>query len=73
MVIRHNFEGGVSVFELDEGEHHDHLICTQCQKVMEFQCEAIERLQEEMAAAKGFHISNHCLNIYGLCSACQDD
>ena len=71
LVTRHNFEGGHSVFELNEGDHHDHLVCTQCGLVEEFVDETIETRQTEIAKAHGFTISDHSMNLYGLCSDCQ--
>jgi Fur family ferric uptake transcriptional regulator len=53
-----------------QGEHHDHLVCTGCGTVVEFENEAIERLQEEVAAIHGFRIATHRLELYGLCPAC---
>jgi Fur family ferric uptake transcriptional regulator len=51
--------------------HHDHLICTGCEKIVEFENEEIERLQEEVAARNGFTIKTHRLELYGLCSRCR--
>lgn len=51
--------------------HHDHLICTSCGKIVEFENDEIERLQEEVAAKKGFTIQTHKLELYGLCSSCR--
>lgn len=71
LVIRHNFEGGYSVFEMDHGEHHDHLVCVKCGNVEEFMDEVIERRQQEIAKQAGYTITDHSLNIYGFCRACQ--
>ena len=71
LVIRHNFEGGQSVFELDHGIHHDHLVCVKCNRVIEFVDETIEKRQEEIATREGFLITDHSLNIYGVCKHCQ--
>lgn len=71
LVVRHNFEGGQSVFELDLGIHHDHLVCVKCGHVEEFIDEVIENRQEEIAKNAGFTITDHSLNIYGICRACQ--
>lgn len=65
LVERHNFDGGHSVFELDEGEHHDHLVCTETGKVVEFHNEKIEELQEQIANELGFELSGHSLVLYG--------
>ena len=53
------------------GEHHDHLVCTGCNAIIEFENETIEHLQDEIAARHGFKIRSHKLEIYGLCSACR--
>lgn len=71
LVVRHNFEGGQSVFELDHGKHHDHLVCVKCGKVEEFVDEVIEQRQKEIASRAGYSITDHSLNIYGICSKCQ--
>ncbi len=64
LVNRHNFEGGHSVFELDEGEHHDHMVCVETGEVVEFVNEEIERLQHEIAAEYGYEIEDHSLILY---------
>lgn len=71
LVIRHNFEGGHSVFELDDGQHHDHLVCVKCGKVEEFIDSMIEERQQEVARKAGYTITDHSLNIYGTCGDCQ--
>ena len=71
LVKRHHFEGGLSVFELDEGYHHDHLVCVKCGKIEEFFDEVIERRQHAIARQKGFALTDHCLYIYGICNHCQ--
>jgi len=68
LVTRHHFEGGHSVFEMDEGHHHDHIVCNQCGKVVEFVEETIERCQEKVARKAGFSIRDHSLIIYGDCN-----
>lgn len=65
LVERHNFDGGHSVFELDSGEHHDHMVCTETGKVVEFHNEKIEKLQEEIAAEFGYVLEGHSLVLYG--------
>jgi Fur family ferric uptake transcriptional regulator len=64
LVTRHNFEGGHSVFELDDGEHHDHMVCVESGEVIEFFNDDIERLQREMAAQYGYEILDHNLVLY---------
>lgn len=73
LVIRHHFETGQAVFELERGKHHDHLICVKCGKIVEFVDEFIETKQKEIAAKNGFRISDHSLIIYGICDneGCQ--
>jgi len=71
LVIRHNFEAGSSVFELSEGEHHDHLVCVRCQRVEEFVDEVIEQRQIAIAERAGFKITDHALTLFGLCPDCQ--
>jgi len=72
LVIRHHFEGGYSVFEINEGQHHDHLVCIRCGQVNEFHDEIIEDRQCSIAAEHGFKITDHALTIYGLCEKCAD-
>ena len=73
LVNKHNFEGDHAVFELDEGEHHDHLVCVKCGRVEEFVDELIEQRQQEIASKAGFKMTDHALNIYGLCGECRSD
>ncbi len=68
LVNRHHFEGGHSVFEMNQGYHHDHIVCNQCGKVVEFIDETIERCQEKVAKKAGFSIRDHSLIIYGDCT-----
>ena len=67
LLIRHHFESGKAVFELNQGEHHDHLVCIDCNHVEEFFDPEIERLQEEVAARRGFKIREHSLHLYAEC------
>jgi len=71
LITRHHFETGQSVFELDEGEHHDHLLCAKCGRVEEFVDEVIEERQIHIAESRGFRMTDHSLYIYGICPACQ--
>lgn len=64
LVRRHNFEGGTAVFELADGKHHDHMICLDTGKVIEFFDERIERLQHEVASSHGYEIEDHSLILY---------
>ncbi len=71
LVTRHNFESGHSVFEIDSGQHHDHIVCVRCGKVEEFVNEIIEKIQHEIAEKAGFEMTDHNLCIYGVCRKCQ--
>jgi Fur family ferric uptake transcriptional regulator len=64
LVTRHNFEGGHSIFELDDGEHHDHMVCVESGEVIEFFSQDIEKLQRDMAEKHGFEILDHNLVLY---------
>lgn len=70
LVLRHNFEGGHSVFELSHGDHHDHLVCLKCGSVEEFVDEIIEQRQKAIAEHAHFKMTDHALNIYGVCAQC---
>lgn len=71
LVNRLNFESGQSVFELNQGPHHDHLLCVQCNAVEEFYDEVIETRQRAIAEKFGYEMTDHALNIYGLCAKCR--
>jgi len=71
LVTRHNFEGGHSVFELNQGHHHDHLVCVKCGIVEEFVDNVVEARLIEIVLDSGYKMTDHSLNIYGLCPACQ--
>lgn len=71
LVFRHNFEGGHSVFELNEGRHHDHILCIKCGRVDEFVDETIEQRQRDIATKFGYTMTDHSLTIYGVCPECQ--
>ncbi len=64
LVTRHNFEGGHSVFELDDGDHHDHMVCVETGEVVEFVNHEIERLQHAIAEEYGFELLDHSLVLY---------
>lgn len=67
-----HFEDGYTRYEHRGSEgHHDHLICTKCGKIIEFENERIEQLQQDVAKKNRFHVVNHKLELYGLCSDCQ--
>lgn len=67
IVNRHHFEGGHSVFELDEGGHHDHIVCEDCGHIEEFYDETIEQRQKAMAEKHQFKIASHAMTLYGRC------
>jgi Fur family ferric uptake transcriptional regulator len=64
IVLKHNFEGGQAVYELDRGKHHDHMVDIETGKVIEFSSEEIERLQREIAEKHGYTIEDHSLVLY---------
>lgn len=72
LVIRHNFEGGRSMFELNNESHHDHIVCIKCGGVFEFFDEGIEARQLEVAKRNGFVIENHSMNLYGICRGMKE-
>lgn len=67
LLIRHHFDSDKAVFELNEGDHHDHLVCLQCGKVEEFLDSEIEKRQHRIAKERGFSIHDHSLQIYADC------
>lgn len=67
LVSRHHFENGMAVFELNEGAHHDHIVCVDCGRVEEFVDNSIEERQQRIARELGYEISDHALVIYGHC------
>jgi Fur family ferric uptake transcriptional regulator len=68
LLMRHHFESGKAVYELNEGKHHDHLVCLQCGRVEEFYDQEIERRQQKIAKERGFAISEHALYLYADCT-----
>lgn len=75
IVTRHHFEGGKSVFELATQHHHDHLVCLDCGRVIEFTDEVIEQRQRDIANQYNIRLTNHSLYLYGHCtkSGCKED
>lgn len=73
LVTRHHFEGGNSVFELNKGSHHDHIVCMKCGKVDEFTDSVIEKHQEDIAKKLGYTLTDHSLYLYGFCSNCNQN
>ena len=72
LVVRHHFEGGYSVFEIDHGTHN-HLVCVKCGRVEEFVEETLEEQQKKVAKKAGFVIAERSLTLYGFCPRCQQD
>lgn len=70
LLIRSNFESGKAIYELDEGHHHDHFVCTACGKVEEFFDAEIEKRQQIVAKAKGWVVHDHSMALYGHCAEC---
>jgi Fur family ferric uptake transcriptional regulator len=68
LLVRHHFESGKAVFELNEGQHHDHLVCLQCGRVEEFYDAEIEKRQIKVANDRGFAITEHALYLYADCT-----
>ena len=74
LLVRQHFEGDRAVFELNEGHHHDHLVCLQCGRVEEFHDPVIEARQQQLAEQRGFALHDHALSLYDLCDrpGCRD-
>jgi Fur family transcriptional regulator, ferric uptake regulator len=68
ILSRNHFESGKAVFELNEGKHHDHLVCIDCGRVEEFYDPEIEKRQNTIAEAKGFQLQDHALSLYAVCT-----
>ena len=68
ILSRNHFESGKAIYELNEGQHHDHLVCLDCGKVEEFYDAEIEKRQQAIAKAKGFAIADHALSLYAHCT-----
>jgi Fur family ferric uptake transcriptional regulator len=71
LVTRHHFENGMAVFELNRGDHHDHIVCVECGKVEEFVDTSIEDRQKSIARERGFELHDHSMILYGRCSNCR--
>ena len=72
LVIRHKFEAGPAVFELNDAAHHDHMVCVKCGQVFEFVESIIEQRQSEAASKVGFVIQDHSLYLYGICTGMKN-
>jgi Fur family transcriptional regulator, ferric uptake regulator len=70
ILSRVHFESGKAVYELNEGQHHDHFVCTSCGKVEEFYDTEIEKRQQIVAKGKGWTLQDHAMSLYGLCADC---
>ncbi|MBZ0225250.1 MAG: ferric iron uptake transcriptional regulator [Comamonas sp.] len=70
ILMRSNFDGGKAVYELNEGQHHDHFVCTGCGKVEEFFDAEIEKRQQRIARDRGWQVHDHAMALYGLCAEC---
>jgi Fur family ferric uptake transcriptional regulator len=68
ILLRSHFESGKAVYELNEGQHHDHLVCLDCGRVEEFFDAEIEQRQHKVARTKGFQIADHALSLYAHCT-----
>ncbi|MDQ0142567.1 ferric iron uptake transcriptional regulator [Cupriavidus necator] len=68
LLSRNNFESGKAIFELNEGKHHDHLVCLDCGRVEEFFDSEIEQRQQSIARERGFTLQEHALSLYGNCT-----
>ena len=68
LLVRSNFESGKAVFELNEGQHHDHLVCLDCGRVEEFYDAEIEQRQHAVAEQRGFKLQEHALSLYAHCT-----
>ena len=71
ILLRSNFESGKAVYELNEGQHHDHFVCTSCGKVEEFYDPEIEKRQQLIANQMGWSIQDHSMSLYGQCADCS--
>jgi len=73
LILKHNFESGHSIFELNKGKHHDHLVCIICGYVEEFYDGIIEERQKEISNKFNFIMTDHYLTIYGKCKKCHNE
>ncbi len=71
ILVRHHFETGKAVYELNRGGHHDHIVCVKCNKVTEFYDPQIEELQDRIAQVNGYEVIDHAMYMYGICEDCQ--
>ena len=71
LVVRHHFDAESSIFELNKGGHHDHIVCVKCGKVDEFYDNIVEARQQSVASELGYQLTSHSLHLYGFCSQCK--
>ena len=72
IIIHHHFDADRATYELAKGNHHDHLVCVKCGKVVEFSDAAIEREQHTIAKKHGYELSDHIMVLYGICRECRE-
>ena len=72
ILSRSNFESGKAIYELNEGQHHDHFVCTRCGKVEEFYDPEIEKRQQLIAQSMGWVVEDHAMALYGRCANCAE-
>lgn len=71
LIVRHYFGNDRATYEMDDGQHHDHIVCTRCGRVEEFVDKEIESRQKQVAERLGFMLEDHALSLYGICSDCR--
>ncbi|WP_443743117.1 ferric iron uptake transcriptional regulator [Sutterella sp.] len=72
ILVRHHFDEGRATYELQEGRHHDHIVCVRCGKVEEFVDPEIEKAQRQVATRLGYEMTDHSLVLYGVCQECRE-
>lgn len=71
LIVRHYFGNDRATYEMDDGAHHDHIVCTRCGRVEEFVDKDIEKRQKQIASRMGFELEGHSLSLYGVCEDCR--
>lgn len=71
ILVKHHFEGGQAVFELETGDNHNHLICIKCNKIIEFVDEKLEQRLQEIAETNDYSLEDYSMVLYGLCAECR--
>ena len=72
ILVRHHFDEGRATYELQEGRHHDHIVCVRCGQVEEFVDPEIEKAQRQVATRLGYEMTDHSLVLYGICAECRE-